>query len=151
MAAALGSGFFRNLVTVELSEQLHGKALKRFSGTHVECLRGSSSDFMESLSGRFRHPVFFYLDAHWFSKKYGAHPDVSDKDPFPLWKELEILRKRPYSDIISVDDVHAFGRSSAGIDSKWEEVSGDSIKKALGEGRVVHSLEISDQFVVYRK
>jgi len=150
-SAANNAGIFKDIVTIELSKELHALAVKRFSKTKVQCLLGSSAELLAGVSQQFSRPSFFYLDAHWFSKKYGAGPSVSKEDPFPLWKELEILKVRPYADIIAVDDYHVFGRSGPEIGPEWKDVSLASIIKALDEKREAHSLSTIDQFVVYRK
>jgi len=72
-------------------------------------------------------PMIFFLDAHYCS----LQPEIA-KTPFPLWEELELIRKRYQKDIIVVDDVHTFGVQRRDLRytpfaKEWESVTPSSI------------------------
>lgn len=61
---------FAKVVTIELSEELHGKARQRFEKeglAHVTALHGSSPGLIPGIVRGVpaEETVFFYLDAHW--------------------------------------------------------------------------------------
>jgi hypothetical protein len=108
---------------------------------------GDSSDLVARFSYAFSdRPVFWYLDAHFVPGTLGTRKlPVTGRGKFPLWTELAILAKRTTSDIVVVDDVHAFEREG---DQDWEFVSRPAIEQCLGH-RVVASEIIGDQFVAW--
>jgi hypothetical protein len=61
---AVVAGLFEKCWTIELSEELHRRALERFSGTNVECLQGDSGALMPRIVAGLSQPALFWLDAH---------------------------------------------------------------------------------------
>jgi len=71
---------------------------------------------------------------------------VADTSPFPLWNELTTVATRKTSDLIIVDDVHAFGRDENG----WQSVSQASLDQWFGD-RLVKSAIFGDQYLAATK
>jgi len=92
---------------------------------------------------------FIHLDAHFCQ----TDPPIR-KSEFPLWDELALIRDRNVRDIVSVDDVHTFGKvrdelKYADDAVEWEGVTTRSILEFLGD-RVYDSRTIADAFVVWK-
>ena len=72
-----------------------------------------------------------------------------------LWSELELIRSRGVADIVSVDDVHTFGKVRNELRFQpgaieWEGVTTQTLTDYFGD-RVHDSLVIGDGFVIYKK
>lgn len=145
--------FFRECHTVELSASLYEEAKRRLS----ECQNithhlGDSADILPVLACTIEEPVFFYLDAH-----YSCDAPGTAWSEFPLWSELQAIAKRPYADIVVVDDVHAFGKPATKFREKergerhWPHVNKRSILAELGHHRIARSEVIGDGFVVWMR
>ena len=142
---AILAKIFRTVHTIELSPELVSIAQKNCKAfANIEFHLGDSAEILPDLALRIKEPCLFYLDAHWYTR--GRHQTPAAKEsPFPLWKELGVLKSRKYSDIIVVDDVHAFGRKNSG----WQSVSPKSLKKLAG-GNIKKAITIKNHFVIYR-
>jgi len=136
---------FKNVHTIELSKSLFERISKRLEGLGITFHLGDSPKVLADMQDELAYPCVFYLDAHWCK---GFRDDAATENPFPLWEELEVLKKRPYADIIIVDDIHAFGRKDG---SGWETCSEERIKEVLNDGRTKETMNVRDFMVFYRK
>lgn len=128
--AFIMSRLFREVHTIELSEDLFNEARSRFKNEPINFHLGDSAEVLPRLAEEIDRPAVFFLDAHWYIDDKLRSKIASD-NPFPLWKEIEVLKARPYADVIIVDDVHSFGRLSP--HQGWSEVSLASIQRHVGE------------------
>lgn len=94
-------------------------------------------------------PVFVHLDAH----RCKADPPVQVGGGFPLWEELDAVARYPGGVILSVDDVHTFGRERPELREtegpEWEAVSSQSIRDRFEPARVYASHQIADELVLF--
>ena len=101
---------FESVFTVELSVPYWDNARRRFAGTpNVSCLPGDSAKIVPVLCEFLLEPAVWFLDAHWLRRKGRHQLNVPTENRFPLWSELLAIRKRPYTEIVIVDDVTLFG------------------------------------------
>ena len=100
--------FFEVLYSIELSEELHQKALKRFESTDsnsgkVVLLQGDSGEIISDILPRFSTPVLFWLDGH-FSAGETAQGDLNT----PIIEELNKIFLTSINHIILIDDARCF-------------------------------------------
>jgi len=114
-----------DIYSIEIDDTLYIRACERFKGTKVHLFQGNSASIICALT--FRGPTLYYLDAHWWNNAEAGGGE--GKEGFPLWQELQHILSLPpasgYTDVVVVDDVHAFGRAGAeGVSHVgWEVVS----------------------------
>lgn len=103
MALAAGFGEVR---TVELSEQLYAKAVKRYAGRpQVRLYQGTSEGQLEAMIADLREPATFWLDAHFSGGITAKGPEHS-----PILKELRIIGAHPVkTHTILIDDRRQVG------------------------------------------
>ena len=73
---------------------------------NVKFYLGDSKKVLPILLETIQEPCTIFLDAH-YSGKY----TVCGEDETPLLYELEILKNRPYDDIIIIDDCRLLGKA----------------------------------------
>jgi hypothetical protein len=100
---------FRELYSVELSQELYERARNRFAAErHVHLLQGDSSDVLGDILLRITEPSLFWLDGH-FS---GGNTARGSMD-FPILRELELIREHKIRNhVILIDDARLFDDSS---------------------------------------
>lgn len=141
---------FPVVVTIELEPSRWRRVC--VGGEGIVYLLGDSVHLVPLISKAYQgEPVFWFLDAHWFSRELGSDGEfglpVADENPCPLWAELLAISRRTQRDVVVVDDVHAFGRKDSEY-SRWEGVSVSSLDAFLGS-RLVESKVIGDIYVAY--
>jgi hypothetical protein len=148
---ALCAPYFQAAHGIELSDHWFGVSTERTKGMdHVVLHKGDTRDLLPRVLAMFPHtPCFIHLDAHYCE----TDPPIP-KSEFPLWDELALIRDRSVRDIVSVDDVHTFGKARDDLrysdDAvEWEGVTQDSILEFFGD-RVYDSRTIADAFVVWK-
>ena len=100
------SSFFRNVVTIELSEELFEFCLDTYDLPNVKFLQGSSYNILENIIDEITCPYFLFLDAH------GSGGDTTFDDDIgrfgsPVIKELQAVKNNP-PEFIGVDDLSDF-------------------------------------------
>ncbi len=148
---ALCAPFFEEAHGIELDEHWHTVSAERTrSMPNVEVHHGDTRDLLPDILDRFpATSCFVHLDAHFCR----TDPPIQ-KSEFPLWDELALLRERSVRDIISVDDVHTFGkprddlRYAPGAE-EWEGVTAENIIEFFGE-RVHDHATIAGAFLVWK-
>lgn len=141
---------FREAHSIELSRPLYRAAVKRFGprtrfGINFHC--GDSAEVLPALLKTIQQPAVMYLDGH-----YCLYPFTAASQ-FPLWAELGAIAKRPYREVVIVDDVHTFDTKRPELEaqesgSSWAHVTADSILGALGRDRIIDHFIHRDQFVI---
>lgn len=133
---------YNRVHTIEASPQLHAMAVRRFAETpNVTCHFGSSPAVLAALD--VPQPAVFYLDAHW--QKADAY-EVWDGEPVPLWEELDVILKRPYADIIAIDDLHSFGSDKT--HPRWLTITIPAVQQRIG-ARLARSEAFWDHLVCW--
>lgn len=141
---------FKEVHSIELSKVLYEEAIEKCKDVdNIHLYHGDSSLVIPMLD--FESPVYYFLDAHWCLTK----PPTTANGYFPLWKELDFIAQRPYSDVIIVDDVHAFENKSREAsdpryNNDWDTVTKATILAAVERYKpVLESFEFHDTFVMY--
>jgi hypothetical protein len=102
--AEIASRHFAQVVTIELSPQLHIAAERRLSHlANVDCLLGDSRRHLSYLVQNL-FPSVFYLDAHWTGHALTAGKD----DECPLLGEIEVLEPHLDKHLLLIDDANLF-------------------------------------------
>ena len=96
---------FKNIWSIELSEELAAKAAKRFEGNgSIQILQGDSGKVIEQVVAKLEGPALFWLDGH-YSEGVTAKGDLNT----PVVKELEcIVSSKNPDHVILIDDARLF-------------------------------------------
>lgn len=96
---------FRELYSVELSQELFERARERFADCpSVHILQGDSSEVLPRVLENLKEPALFWLDGH-FSGGITARGSVD----FPILQELAHISRHPIKDhLILIDDARLF-------------------------------------------
>lgn len=136
---------------IELDAHWHSVCTERTAGmSHVTIHRGDTRDLLPEILSRYPDtPCFIHLDAHFCQ----TDPPIQ-KSEFPLWDELQLIRERNVRDIVSVDDVHTFGKMRDDLKYtddavEWEGVTSGSILDFFDD-RAWDSDVVADSFVVWK-
>jgi hypothetical protein len=99
-------GNFERIYTIELSDELHGNAKRRFSGErNVTLIRGDSGIELGKLMGKIDRPALFWLDGH-----YSSGVTARAEKETPIFEELRHLLEAPdLGHVIVIDDARCFG------------------------------------------
>lgn len=108
--------FFRHkmdmVYSIELSEELAAKAVKRFEGiSNVRIIQGDSGVILADLVKQVPSTALFWLDGHYSSEFYVNDEFIrtarTDKDT-PIMKELDVLLNDARQHVILIDDARCF-------------------------------------------
>lgn len=95
---------FAKVYSVELAEELHKKAVKRFENyQNVTILQGDSGVVLKTLITEIKEPALFWLDGHYSA----GITAKADKDT-PIMEELNTILDAPLSHGIMIDDARLF-------------------------------------------
>lgn len=140
-ARALGE-VFPTVVSIELSEDLHGRALERLKRTSVELLHGDSVSHLPNLAGT-GVPTFYFLDAHW-----SASDTAGVDDECPVVAEIQAIGTGHPRDCVVVDDARLFlaAPPPPHDPSKWPTIM--EVFDAIRDQRPDHSVTVlADQVI----
>lgn len=94
--------YFKQIYSIELSKDLHARAVKRFKKyDHIHLIQGDSSHALSMID--LTGPALFWLDGH-YSGGITAHGDKE----CPILEELEHIEKSPFDNVILIDDARLF-------------------------------------------
>lgn len=95
----------KRAVSIELSEEFHARALKRFEGRkNIEVLKGDSGDVLPPLVATLTEPALFWLDGH-----YSAGNTAHGVEASPISRELDCILASPVpGHVVLIDDVDQF-------------------------------------------
>jgi hypothetical protein len=128
MIAAL-KGEFDEIYSIELSEELHSVARKRFAGDrHIKLICGDSAEELPRLVERLACPALFWLDAH-----YSGGETANGIQGNPIMKEIACVLKDCKAHVILVDDMRLFGTdpaypASEALTTKIAEMAGERVR-----------------------
>jgi len=95
---------FKKIYSIELSEKLFHKAVKRFKAyPHIKILQGDSGLILNNLMPDIDNVSIFWLDGHYS----GGMTAMGSKE-CPVPEELEIIIKSSLNHIILIDDARLF-------------------------------------------
>ena len=147
---------FSTVHTIELSPKWHEFSSQRLAGfKNIVCHQGDSTEVLERLVPSIHGPAMFFLDAH-----FAGGETARGKDEVPLLRELEVLSRRPYTDLILIDDLRLIGRTGETGDEKsphyppsvfdWRSVTIDRIGRVVNQNNRTHWLYEDDRIVIFR-
>ena len=95
------------VVTIELSEELHRQAAAKFADeSKVTCLQGDSGALMPGVLAKLTGPAVFWLDGHYSDVPFAGRAEKET----PIVEELEaVLSAKGIDHIILIDDMYCFG------------------------------------------
>jgi hypothetical protein len=97
------SGVFSTVVTIELSAELHHRAVQRLSiAPNVQLLQGPSIAHLADLAAQ-PSPTLYFLDGHW-----SAGFTAGEENECPLLEELAAIRGGSSDDCLIIDDARLF-------------------------------------------
>ena len=101
---------FRNIYSIELSEDLFRRARDRFRGrAHIELICGDSASVLPSLLRRLTKPALFWLDGH-----YSGGVTARGAQDTPILAEVDqILAASETGHVMVIDDARCFGADPA--------------------------------------
>ena len=95
---------FKKIYSIELSEKLFNKAIKRFKDhLHIKILHGDSGIVLNKLMNEIDKPALFWLDGHY---SHGITAKGEKECPVP--EELKAIFKSALPHIILIDDARLF-------------------------------------------
>lgn len=97
--------FFKNVYTIELSNELYGQAKKRFKeNKNVHCHQGDSAQVLPNILKQLKTKTVFFLDAH-----FSLGDTAQGSENTPILTELNLIKKAGITDaIIIIDDMRMF-------------------------------------------
>lgn len=130
--AVWASHYFKNVFTIEYSQELYQKVSPQYKNVeNLHFIWGDSRTQLSQLIEQLEGSTLFWLDAHWSGGlTYG------ETDQCPLIEEIEILNRSPYPQFILIDDARLF-TSPPQIPHKieqWPEIT-----------EVIEVLKVGDQ------
>jgi hypothetical protein len=99
------AGRVKRAISIELSDEFHARARKRFEGRkNIELLHGDSGDVLPPLVASLREPALFWLDGH-----YSAGDTAHGIEASPISRELDSILASPVAGhVVLIDDVDQF-------------------------------------------
>lgn len=100
---------FEKIYSIELSEKLYSKALKKFKGyNHIHLLHGDSGRVLSTIIAQLSRPALFWLDGHYS----GGITAFADKE-CPVPEELDTIFASGLSHVILIDDARLFNGTNS--------------------------------------
>lgn len=103
---------FDHVYSVELSEDLAGRAKNRFKNDlNVHIIQGDSGVVLDDLVNQINQPILFWLDGHYSSEFFVGEDFIKTakgKINTPILDELRIILKNTLIHIILIDDARLF-------------------------------------------
>jgi hypothetical protein len=127
---------FRKIYSIELSEALYNRAVKRFSGSDkVVLLQGDSAARLPSVLRSLTEPALFWLDGH-----YSAGYTAKGSKETPVIEELEAILTSSLDHAILVDDARLF-------DGTHDYPTVDGVRDLIGRIRNDYSVSVADDII----
>lgn len=127
---------FKKIYSIELSEKLFHKAVKRFKNyPHIKILQGDSGVVLNKLMLELDKPALFWLDGHYS----GGITALGAKE-CPVPEELEIILQNSLSHIILIDDARLF-------DGTHDYPTIEEIKNIIASNDKNYALEIDTDII----
>lgn len=114
---------FDEVHTIELSRDYYEKTSRSEADPRITFHHGDSLAVLPALLPRIQEPAVFFLDAHFCQR--GTAQGAED---VPLLKELALIARRPYRDLIIIDDVRLFGTNRS---ENWTGITKKNILRIL--------------------
>ena len=127
---------FETIYSIELSEKLFRKAVRRFKTySKIKILQGDSGVVLNKLVGEINTPILFWLDGH-----YSEGITAKGTKECPVREELEAIFKRHLPHIILIDDARLFNGTH-------DYPTIDEIKQLIIKSGTHYSLIVKDDII----
>jgi len=109
MLAAMRNDF-ESLTSIELSDELYERAMRRFANDpKITILHGDSSERIKEVAASIEEPAMFWLDAHYSGSWHEDFEETAGGDrPNPIYAELEAVFASPHRHVVFIDDARLF-------------------------------------------
>ena len=109
MLAAMRNSF-DSLTSIELSDELYGRAQRRFAGDpKITLLCGDSKDLLTEVASSMDQPGLFWLDAHYSGIWHEDFEETAGGDrPNPIFSEIEAIFANNLRHAVLIDDARLF-------------------------------------------
>jgi hypothetical protein len=95
---------FREVITIELSPEIHRETSTRLAGkSNISFRRGHTAEVLSTLLPGMREPAIFWLDAHWSGLNTSGR-----EEECPILAELRLLNDTTIEHSILIDDARLF-------------------------------------------
>lgn len=137
--------YFNKLISIELSEELAGKAQKRFEDEKkIQIIQGDSAKQLSVILATINTPVVFWLDGHYSSEFWDGKNYIitakSEKET-PVLEELtQIVHHHVKNHVILIDDARLFN----GKDD-YPEIN--VLRNFVSKNFVNHSVKIKNDII----
>jgi hypothetical protein len=138
---------YERIHSIELAEKYAMTAAEKFlSHAHVTVYHGNSKEVLPILLETISEPVTIFLDGHFSGGETAIGDELVDGvSSAPLLTEIEIIMRRPWDDIVIIDDTRMFGKRTwmnpGNKGGKWPEyeydwtaINDESIRALLKPG-----------------
>jgi len=96
--------FFKNIISIELSEELFLKVKAKFSSfENIKLLQGDSGKVLHQVVPTLEKPSLFWLDGH-----YSGGKTAKGEKECPIYEELDAIFKSNLKHTILIDDARLF-------------------------------------------
>ncbi|MAF80482.1 hypothetical protein CL628_00550 [bacterium] len=129
--------------TIELSPLFYVYARFKLFGQGIRFRFGDSARILPKIAARTTEPAVFFLDAHC-SSGYTAGRDI------PLYGELTAIAKRPYADLIIIDDVRLFGTKKKPQED-WSGITRQKLEKVFSSHKLTASYVSNDRLILVKE
>jgi hypothetical protein len=127
---------FEKIYSIELSEKLFNRAVKRFKdNSHITILQGDSGVVLNKLITEIDQPALFWLDGH-----YSGGITAKAEKECPVPEELDTILKSSLPHIILIDDARLFNGTQ-------DYPTIEEIKNMINKRDDSYLLEIKDDII----
>jgi predicted O-methyltransferase YrrM len=134
---------FPQVVTIELSPELHAKAADRLASLrNVTCLQGHSVDVLPQLD-EIPQGTLYFLDGH-----FSAGPTAGQAEQCPVLREIEAIGTGHPSDVIVIDDARLFATAPPPPNEQTHWPSLVEVMDKLREVRPDHIVTVVNDQVI---
>jgi hypothetical protein len=135
---------FEKIISIELSEELADKAIKRFEkDSNITILKGDSADVLPKILSSLREPVLFWLDGHYsyeFVRNGEMIRTAKGETETPVGKELDAIIAAKISCVILIDDARIFT-------GEGDYPSIRSIRRKIASCKQYNKFKVSDDII----
>jgi len=127
---------FIKIISIELSEELYYRAVKRFRRcSKVNIIQGDSGKVLHNIIHELKTPAIFWLDGH-----YSAGITAKGEKNCPIYGELEAIFVSPLNHILLIDDARCFDGSN-------DYPTIGELQQYFIDKNIIHSFSIKDDVI----
>lgn len=129
---------FKNLYSIELSQDLYDQARKKFSDFHnITLFQGDSSEVLPKIIKDIKEPALFWLDAH-----YSCGVTARGSKDTPVSDELQSILEHPLAKqhVILIDDARDFKG-----ENDYPNI--EDLRKFILENKTYKFFEVTDDII----